>query len=184
MALDATVGGANSDSYVTLAEANTFFANHYSEAKSSAWSELSTPQKESALKRATQILDSLRVLDNEYGTGALPLALVIDNSYDVTIHRQLVNQRLQFPRNIDINADDDAFIPQNVKDAECEQAIHLLTFDEATLGTQLLGIRTETVAAGPVRIRQEFGTLGSHISPMAIELMREFLRPTRRVQRA
>jgi hypothetical protein len=184
MALDATIGGSTANSYVTVNEADTFFSSHYSLTKASTWAALSTAQKESALKRATQILDTLRVLDNEFSTGSLPLALVIDNAYELTIHRQLVGQRLQFPRNIDIDTGDVPFIPQNVKDAECEQAVHLLNFDEATLATQMLGITTESVGAGTVRIRQEFGRIGTAHAPLALELMREYLRPTRRVQRA
>lgn len=186
MALIATVGGSTSNSYVTLAEAETFFASHFLIAKTSTWATLSDGQKEAALKRATQQLDSLRILDTEYGSGALPTALVAYEGYELTIHRQMVNQRLQFPRNIDIDENDDAFVPQNVKDAQCEQAVYLLTFDEGALATQMSGIKVETVAAGSVRIRNEYtgSSLGSSLSPMAVELMREYLRPTRRMQRA
>jgi hypothetical protein len=186
MALDATVGGSSSDSYVTVNEADTFFSSHYQTAKTSTWSVLSSAQKEAVLRRATQILDSLRILDTEYGAGALPTSLVAYEGYELTIHRQLVNQRLQFPRNIDIGVNDIAFVPQNVKDAQCEQAVFLINFDDSSIATQMAGIKVETVAAGSVRVRNEYtGTsLGSSLAPMALELMREFLRPTRRMQRS
>jgi hypothetical protein len=184
MALIDTIGGSTSDSYVSLTEANTFFNSHYLTAKQEAWSGLSSAQKEMALKRATQILDTLRVLDTEYGSGAMPNALVSYAGHDITIHRQMVGQRLQFPRNIDIDVDDEAFIPQNVKDAQCEQAIYLLSVDEATIATQLTGVKEESAAAGQARVRQEFRGQGSMIAPLALELMREYLRPTRRMQRA
>jgi uncharacterized membrane protein YgcG len=192
-ALDASIGGPNSDSYVTLAYADAFFAAHYSLVKAAVWAALTIPQKESALRRGTQILDGLRVLDSEYGYGAMPYALVLEHNWDVTIHRQLINQRLQFPRNIDTDEFGTPIIPVNVQDADCEQAIHLLTFDEATIASQMLGIKSESVGVGTVKISQVFGGSGgssgggggfSAIAPLALELMREFLRSTRRVQRA
>lgn len=185
MALDSTVGGANANSYVSLSEANTFFTNHYSAVKTSTWAALSDAQKEAVLKRATQVLDTLRVLDSEFAWGpalASPFRLVSD--YDITIHRQMENQRLQFPRNIDLDANDAAYVPQDVKDAQCEQAIHLLTFDESALLTALSGVTEETLTAGPIRSRQVIGRTGTFLSPLALELMRPYCRPTNRVQRA
>jgi hypothetical protein len=101
--------------------------------------------------------------------------------------RQMVNQRLQFPRNIDLDPAGDAIVPQNVKDAQCEQAVYLLSFDESIMAAQMQGIQEETITAGPVRIRQKFAggaTSGIALSPMALDLMREFLRPTRKMQRS
>jgi hypothetical protein len=184
MALNATIGAETANSYVTVGDADTFFANHYSIAKATAWSALSSTQKENVLMRATQMLDTLRVLDRELGFGAMPVALVAINNYDITIHKQMEFQWLQFPRNIDIDSGDHAFIPQPVKDAQCEQAIHLLTVDEAAIATQLTGIGTESISAGPVHSRVDYRSNGTFIAPLALDLMRPYLRPTTRVERA
>lgn len=58
MALDATVGGAASDTYATLAEAETYVSSQYlNPTVKSNWDGLADLAKESLLKRATQLLD-------------------------------------------------------------------------------------------------------------------------------
>jgi len=52
MALDATIGGTASNSYVTLTEANAYFANR---AHASAWEDVDEPDK--ALMTATSVID-------------------------------------------------------------------------------------------------------------------------------
>lgn len=188
MAIVATVGGENSDSYVTVTEANAYFNVHYSLTKKAIWTATSGPQKEMLLKRACQLLETLKVLDNEFTTGTLPLALVIDYGYDLTIHKGATNQRLQFPRNVDVTSSGDLFIPQEVKDAQCEQAVYLLAFDDAALVTQLQGIEEEANTVGPIKTYVKYRAGGgagntTYLSPMVVELMRPFLRPTSRVRR-
>lgn len=185
MALDPTVGGEVSNSYVTLVEANLFFANHYSLAKSAAWVALTPLQGESVLTHACQLIDSLRVLDDEYGYGPLPKALIVFDFHDLNLHRLNNNQLLSFPRNIDVDSALAGYIPQPVKDAQCEQASYLLAFDESVLAASMTGLTEEWVQAGPVRTRQKFTmTGGTMIAPMAYELMRQYLRRTSRIRRA
>src|SRR4051812_40087267 len=185
MALTATVGGSTSDSYVTVAEANTYFNNHYLTAKKTVWSALGQPQKESALKRACQQIETLRVLDDELSTGRLPVALVISLGYDLSIHRAEINQKLQFPRNLDLNPDGSTvFVPQEVKDAQCEQAVYLLSFDDSTLTTLLNGVVEEAVTAGAVKTFTKYteGHAPTYLAPIVIELMRQFTRVTGRLR--
>ncbi len=54
MALDATVGGASSDSYITVADADTY---HGTTLNSTDWDSAVTATKEKALKSATRLLD-------------------------------------------------------------------------------------------------------------------------------
>jgi len=54
MSIDATVNGASSDSFCTVAEADTYFSNKL---YSTTWDAGSTANKEKALKQATRILD-------------------------------------------------------------------------------------------------------------------------------
>lgn len=188
MALDATIGGATADSYVTLAEADTYFAAHYSLAKSTAWVALSDPQQESVLRRACQMVDSIRVLDDEIGYGPLPAALIEYDWHDLVLHRLYSYQRLSFPRNIDVDAMLVAFIQQAVKDSQCEQASYLLAFDETTLSASMSGIKQEMIKSGPVTTSTTYnndsGSMGTMIAPLTYELMRPFIRRTSRVKRA
>ena len=54
MAIDATVNGATSDSFITVAVADTYFSNNL---YATTWDAASTADKEKALKMATRILD-------------------------------------------------------------------------------------------------------------------------------
>lgn len=188
MAIDATVGGIDSDSYVSVADADTYFLNHWSLAKSAAWTALSTGQKESVLKRACQILEGLRVLDDEYGDGPLPPALISIDIYDVNLHRLYSEQRLSFPRNIDTFSNDySGYIPQTVKDAQCEQASYLLSVDETAMTATMTGLSEEWITAGSVSIRQKYNGMsggGTLIAPQSFDLMRQYLRRTSRIRRA
>lgn len=186
MSLDATLGGDAANSFVTVDEADTYFSNHFSTAKNTLWSGLTSAQKESVLKRACQQLETLRVLDYELGYGALPLSLLERGYADYTIHRLYPHQLLSFPRNIDLDATSSAYIPQAVKDAQCEQAVYMVAYDDSILQARLNGVADETVSAGPVRIHTTYRAGGgiSLIGPMTLELMRPFLRPTNRIQRA
>ena len=188
MALDTTVGGENSNSYVTVSEALTFFNNHYITSKRTAWLALTAPQRESVLKRACQQLETLKVLDDELSSGRIPVELTIEFGWDLSIHRAEEHQRLQFPRNLDIDSSNNIFIPQEVKDSQCEQAVYLLAFDDTALITGTQGILEEAVTAGAVKSYTKYagsaGNAPTYLSPMVIELMRPFLRTSGRVRRA
>ena len=54
MAIDATIGGATSDSYSTVADADAYHTNHLYHA---TWTAASTDSKERSLKMATRLLD-------------------------------------------------------------------------------------------------------------------------------
>jgi hypothetical protein len=186
MSLDTTVGGPTSNSYVSVSEANSYFNNHYSVAKKTLWNTLGQPQKEFALKRACQQIETICMLDDELSTGRLPIALVIDLGYDLSIHRAEFNQRLQLPRNLDVDVTGAPFVPQVAKDAQCEQAVYLLAFDDATLITMSQGITEDLTQAGPVKTFTKYaqGMAPTYLSPMVVELLREFFRITGRVRRA
>lgn len=185
MALITTVAGANSDSYVSVAEANAYFASHWSLAKNELWSALNPAQKERVLRAATQVLEGLRFLDDEHGYGALlPLSLREAGQFDYTICRLEPTQRLQFPRNVDIDANNVAFVPQEVKDAQCEQAVYMLSFDDSQISNQMQGVMEEAIAAGNVRVYTQYSRRGTFVAPLALQLVSPFLRRGTRIKRA
>ena len=187
MALDTTLAGETTQSYVSVSEADRYFRDHFSTAKNTVWSALSAARKESALKRACQQIETIKFIDTEFAPiGRLPLALIDDIYADITLCKYEEYQRLQFPRNIDTDSAGDPFVPQEVKDAQCEQAVHLLTFDDAALNAIGQGIVEEAVTAGAVKsyTRYSEGVAPSYISPMAVELLRPYFRRTSRVRRS
>lgn len=107
MALDATVGGASSNSYITVAEANTYYTDHM---KYDQWDSISDADKSTALVMATMYLDQYFIWN---GT------------------RTTSTQALCWPRYevVDIENDDDIEndeIPTNLKRAISEMALHLV----------------------------------------------------------
>lgn len=108
MPITATPGSPNSDSFVTLAEAESYQANRLHNA---AWASASDPDKEAALKWAT------RLLDNQKWVG----------------RRVDEEQALRWPR-YDVYDQDDfyvdsASIPQFLKNATSELAYLLVIAD-------------------------------------------------------
>lgn len=106
MALDATVGGSASDSYVTLAAADAYFAARFS---SDAWEDASDSDQEKALRQAARNIGRFRFVG----------------------YRSSPSQALAFPRAYPYNDDPERqsatlAIPQSIKDAQCEEAIALL----------------------------------------------------------
>ena len=184
MAIDATIGGADSNSYVTIVEADTYFKSHWSTTKMDLWLAMASKQKERLLMMSTNIIETLRFLDKNVGGGGLPEPFVDMMDSDVMVRKFYYGQRLSFPRNIDVTLEGDGEIPIPVKDAQCEQSVYLITFDEGTLATQYQGIVEESVVAGSVRAYANYGRLGTMLSPVAAELLRPYLRPTRRFKRS
>lgn len=102
MAVIATVGGTTSNSYVTIAEANTYFTNHL---KSSIWATLTTDeQRETVLTTAARHLNLLHYYGNQ-----------------ITL-----TQALKFPRLYRCFWSLPASIPQNIKYAQMEHAVDLI----------------------------------------------------------
>lgn len=114
MALVATVGGATSNSYVTTAEADTYFATRYN---NSTWTALTTAQKEAALITATEQIDRLRFRYLRYGSE-------IENADDY--------QRLEFPRSYTLDIAGVAIVPLEVKKATYEQAWFVISYAAET----------------------------------------------------
>lgn len=192
MSLDVTVAGENSESYGSVEEADTYFGNHWLIAKTSAWENLDTGVKELLLKAATNILENVKVLDRELGGAslALPAALRESPLWNGQLTRYNASQRLQFPRNIDIDSNLDPFIPTEVKQALFEQAIYMTSLDETAMVNQMNGLLKSSIEAGPVRVYEAYAGDGASASglanafaPMAIAFMKKFIRRTRRLER-
>ena len=130
--LDATIGGANSNSYVTLAEADAYFDGSM---HNTDWNNHSDAKKEAALIQATQWLDYLGWSGDCCGT----------------------TQRLRWPRkNVKCMCQEATctMIPLQVKQATFELAFKLVHDPDAISG----GVKGNGAATGPVK-RNKLGDL-------------------------
>jgi hypothetical protein len=102
--VDATLAGANANSYISVADATTYFGNRLDAAD---WTAASTDDKGASLITATTWLETL----DYYGD------------------RSSTTQALKWPRT-DVECDgieaDATFIPREIKTATCEVALALL----------------------------------------------------------
>lgn len=125
MAIDSTPGGAAADSYVSVAEADAYWAKR----SSSAWAAADTEFKEAALVRATSFVDA------EYTWKGV---------------RRTAEQALAWPR-YDVCLDGYPLspdeIPLKVKDAVCELALRALT---GNLADDVLPQQVIETTVGPI----------------------------------
>lgn len=129
MALDATAGGANADSYCTVAEADAYQATHL---YASVWTTATTANKEKALKWATRLLDEQVDWEGSVST---------------------LGQALRWPRSEVTDRDGRAWfnnttIPTFLKNATAELARHLLAGDR----TQERSVGIQSVTADTVEV--------------------------------
>lgn len=192
MTLDVTISGKASNSYVDVAYADSYFTSHYDADKAAAWAALTTPKKTTALIQATRILETVKCTDTttsslEYVptynklTGSVQF-MFEDRSKTV---KNLYYQKLQFPRNIDVDDLGAAFIPEEVKMAQCEQAVFLLDLDTDDLSASLGGAEFKATTVGQISIRTQYKTGASSVAPLAYEFLKPFIvQGTVKVKRA
>lgn len=132
MALDATVAGSNSNSYLTEAEANTYLTNE--RLYITAWTGATTTQREQALIWAT---------------------FLIDVSFDFSGYKRTVTQSLRWPRYGALNADGEDInpdtIPSLLKKATSTLALDLLENDRLA-EPSLLGLGIKEAVVGPLEV--------------------------------
>jgi len=108
MAINSTPGDALADSYVSVADADTYFNMSYG---SNAWSTINNSNKEVLLVQSTRLLDSIYVWSG-----------LIDSSS---------TQSLRWPRtgviDMDRRAVSSSTIPKAIKNATCEMAMSIFS---------------------------------------------------------
>ena len=132
-AIDTTISGANANSYLTLAEAETYFDDRLN---ISAWQDTDADNRTRALLHAAQRLER----ENWLGD------------------RATTTQRLAWPRigvaKVEEYESDE--IPQQIKDAQCELALHLLA-NGAAPGAG--NSRVKSFSADGLSVTREFATI-------------------------
>jgi hypothetical protein len=120
--IDATVGGANANSYLTLAAAELVIEGFVQDDDVTAWATATTDQKNRALYTATQRLDRERFLGARVtDTQALQWPRTGVRKPDTYINTYAVG----FPFRITTDYYTDTEIPDQVKKAQCVLAVYL-----------------------------------------------------------
>lgn len=129
-------GLTNANSYISVADADTYVADHGNE---SVWTAATTAQKEAALRNATQYIDL------QYGSKFKSSKTNIDSGS---------RQALQFPR-IAVTDDDgylydDDEMPDCLKHATVEAALRILAGDDLLGVLDSATIQSESSSVGPL----------------------------------
>lgn len=180
LTLDNTIAGELSNSYVDVAYTDAYFDadNVFNPLQADTWAALSDNAKIKALIKACSVIETLR-FTYRYGPDRprfswLPVTYPISGTDGP--FRYDTYQALQFPRNQDFDSNGDLYIPEDVKMAQCEQAMYLISADKSAIETRLLGVTMERVSVGQIQATQEFAGSGAiPLSPDAYELLVKYV---------
>lgn len=166
--VDATVGGASSNSYVTTSDGDAYFADRLN---ASAWTAASADQKAQAVITATGRLDQ----EDWEGSPVRPLT---GTSSDLT-------QALKWPRNAADNDEDwtylNTVVPEPVKRATLKLAlVYLGASDDPLADTGLEGF--EEVAVGPVKVKPRHSRIAGALPEDVLREIEDLLVTSGRVQ--
>ncbi len=133
LVLDTTLGGASSNSYVTLDEANTYFASRLDVDK---WTDAQDDDRNRALVQSTRRID----YEKFYG-------YIVDDA-----------QALEFPRIIGYvdGRNLDNIIPKSVKEATFELAIFMMSTDMSQIGDDNTGLSEYSVKVGNIQETKKY----------------------------
>lgn len=190
---DSSLSGQYSTSYCDLAWAEAYFQNHYNAVNATTWDALAPNQQQAALIVGCRVIETAR-----FTNYVRPTDYAFFYDYITGMVRQLAermepiryqnSQRLQFPRNVDIDIVTGlSFIPEEILMAQCEQALYMLSYDGQAVANRMQGIIESRTSVGrnAVSVTEQYLNAGSAFSPMALELARPlFLSGGQRMRRA
>ena len=164
--IDATVGGANANSYLTLADAQAIIDGFVQDADVTAWASATTDQKNRALFTATQRLDRERFLGaRATDTQALQWPRTGVRKPDTYINTYAVG----FPFRITTDYYTETEIPQQVQYAQVVLAVYLHNNPD---GIGLSGLEDyKNVKIGSIDVTPNlgYGAVGADKIPPIVE---------------
>jgi hypothetical protein len=192
LTLNATLADEKANTYVDLTYANDYWTQHIDSVSAAQWAAYSDAQQTLLLIQACRVIETLHFTEP-----VDPLAdfhLVYD-SRNQQIRSVKTNygrpqkynyyQHLQFPRTLDVYSDGSLYIPEEIKMAQCEQAIYTANFDPSILATRLQGVTHDVINVGGVSLSQKIDANGSMVSPLALQFCKPyFIKSNMRLQRA
>lgn len=153
ISIDATVGGASANSYLTLAAAELIIEGFVQDDDVTAWATATNDQKNRALYTATQRLDRERFLGaRATDTQALQWPRTGVRKPDTYINTYAIG----FPFRITTDYYTDTEIPSQIKQAQCVLAVYLNNNRD---GMGLSGIEDyKSVQIGTLRVESAGGS--------------------------
>lgn len=166
---DPSVGTATSNSYVSVADADDYFAAHLD--GTDYWTPLSTTQKQAVLVQATNRIDRERFggQKTHYGIQRLqwPRNAIVDRNYqaDSTYAPTFENTGFYYR--------DPLSIPMELKQATCEQALYLLKYKQGDAATvEDYDLETlEGYKIGPLDMKIKAGVKADRLQTTVKELI-------------
>ena len=166
VAIDATVGGANANSYLTLADAQAIIDGFVEDADVTAWASATTDQKNRALFTATQRLDRERYLGaRATDTQALQWPRTGVRKPDTYINTYAVG----FPFRITTDYFTDTEIPDQVKYAQAVLAVFLHNNTDALGLSGLEDYKNVKIGSIDVTPNLGYGAVGADKVPPLME---------------
>ena len=165
MAISATIAGATSNSYVTLAETEAYFAARL---HAEAWETATDADKEKALLTSCRHLEACRI---RVSRKPFDLSGV---TYDPLAPSD-IDQALSFPRKKDKDAAGNFAIPKAIKEAQCEEALAVLAHgqeQERRRALQAAGVTSFSVDG----LTESYGASGA-MNPLESAEARNLLAP-------
>ena len=151
--------------YVSASEMNSYCADR---PNSSAWTSATEAEKEDLLKYVSKLIDSLPFVGKKYET-------------------DISTQPLQWPRLVktrrgwvisDLDADDNAVVPQAIKDAVCEEILARLdTSNDERLALQAAGVKSFRLSDLSETFSNDFKGGGIRGTPLKSWVACRFLEP-------
>lgn len=134
LAIDATVGGTASNSYITVAEADAYF--EAVPGYSATWAALTSASKIQRLVHACRAIDRYNFLGYKTDADqALKFPRVLYADIELAQQYSTINPSGSLPvQNLPDGWADSDTIPQDVKSAQCEMIRYLHTSADATTG--------------------------------------------------
>jgi len=164
--IDATVGGANANSYLTLADAQAIIDGFVEDADVTAWASATTDQKNRALFTATQRLDRERYLGaRATDTQALQWPRTGVRKPDTYINTYAVG----FPFRITTDYFTDTEIPDQVKYAQAVLAVFLHNNTDALGLSGLEDYKNVKIGSIDVTPNLGYGAVGADKVPPLME---------------
>jgi len=173
-----TPGGASDNSYITRADADTWFGKRLD---GEQWLKHSADRRERALVQATAMIESL---GGKVSATCAARALFPGSPYDTGCtadeHGDYVrNQALHFPTGDDQDENSDVFVPEWVWQAVCFQAVYLLNGDKPLVDVAALtaqGVRS--FQADGISMQLTGASIPAGISPDAWALVGPQIKPS------
>ncbi len=185
------IGDEQSNSYASLEYANQYWAQHWDVNSAAQWAALTIAQQSALLVQSCRILESLRFTEPvdllaqwqlvyDTRTGQIRSAMT---NFDRP-QKYWYQQRLQFPRTLEVYLSGVNYIPEEIMFAQCEQCVYLLNLDTSVLSNRLQGISHDQLSVGGVQISQKLEAKGTMVSPVALSYCKPYLLKTSlRIQR-